>query len=107
MLHDLVKDEKIMIEDLELLGYARLSLLPLLDKHPFIGGFQISFNEKLIFLSDLNKINKTSLVGDYIDQKINQILANPSYKISVCFLDDKQFNKAIYQGNLYSDFQIK
>ena len=106
IIHDVIKDEKKVIEDLEFIGTGRLILLPLLNKYPFIGGFIFYLNEQLIFcfnsnhclLSNLNYIESTRL-KEFIYEKINQILLNQIYKIHGHLIDENVYHdKTIFHG---------
>ena len=104
IIHDVVKDEKKIIEDLEFLGSARLVLLPLLAKYPFVGGFIFQFYERIIFCTNANhnlldlKDAQLNLLKDFIEQKVNQILFNQTYKIHGNFVEESVYQKAIFHA---------
>lgn len=104
IIHDLVKDEKKVIEDLEFLGSARIRFLPLLNKSPFIGGFIFYFYDKLIPCFNLNcnlldlKTNQSKQLKQLIYQKVNQILFSQIYKIRGRFMDETAYQKITFHG---------
>lgn len=101
-----MKDERRVLEDLEFLGSARLILLPLLNKYPFVGGFVFYFYEQIVFCFDSHhdlldlKENQSKLFRQLIHQKVNQILHNQSYRIHRRFIEEAFFHKAISAGPL-------
>lgn len=93
-----------MVDDLEFVGSARLTLAPLLNKYPFIGGFVFYFSSNLIFCFDSyrNLLNlhedQSKLLKELIHQKVNQILHNQNYKIHRRFIEEIAYHKATAGG---------